>query len=186
MQKLLIDVQVLGIAAALVADLQELAGALGGLHHGAGGLDGVGHHLLAVHRAPGLQAHDGVGRVHEVGRRDEHRLDVGFLVQQFLDILVLDHVMALPLELLGDVFAVEGPDVADRLDLDSGDEDHRVAQYAALFAAAHDGDLQLASRLGGVLGEGGLGGGQGGGSHGSVLMKSRRFMCGGVLVNGWG
>ena len=75
--------QIGGIPAitALIADGQDLSGALGCLHHGLGLRIGLRHGLLAHHMLAGFHGGDAHRRMHAVGRQDIHGLDVLLLFQ---------------------------------------------------------------------------------------------------------
>jgi len=63
--------------AALLAEVIELAGALGGEHDAPAVLDRVGRRHLAVHVHPGLQGLGGHGALAQGAHRERHGVDVG-------------------------------------------------------------------------------------------------------------
>ena len=71
-----------------MADLQQLSGLAHRLHHGARAFDGVAHHLFAIDVQPGLQAGVGDGRVPEIRRGDDDRLQILFVREQVLVIFI--------------------------------------------------------------------------------------------------
>ena len=77
-------VPVARLAAALVADLKQLAGLAGGEHHSPGIRERAGHLLLAVDVLASLETGDGVLGVHPVGRGDNHRDEVALLVEHLI------------------------------------------------------------------------------------------------------
>jgi hypothetical protein len=64
-----------GVVVALVADLEQLAGAPRRRAHALAALDVPGHHLLAQHVQAGLEAGDGNLGVRPQRRRDDHRFE---------------------------------------------------------------------------------------------------------------
>ena len=90
---------------------------------------------------PGLQAKGGVRSVPEIGRGDDDRVEPLFLREHVLDVgICLDLEPGLA-EAVLPVGAAEGPDVADRAEIQPGNAEHRVEQHAALDAEADDRDL---------------------------------------------
>ncbi len=81
-----------------MADLQQLSGLAHRLHHGARTVNGVAHHLFAIDVQARLQAGVGDGRVPEIRRGDDDRLQIFFLGQQILVIFVIVDLKAVGLE----------------------------------------------------------------------------------------
>ena len=112
-EQLLIAVDVARVRAALVADLQELARLALRQHHAAGALERVRHLLLAVHVLAGLQGVNRVLRVPEVGRGDDHRVELFLLVEHLAVVRVAIRFLLEPLQGVDDpAQVVLGPDVA--------------------------------------------------------------------------
>ena len=158
----ILRVLVARIAAALVAQLEKLLGFAGGNHHGAGAFHGVGHEFLAVNVLAGLVCGDGVFGVLEVGRRDNHGVEILHGGEQLAVVLERLRIVT---ELLQDVLcvvAVDGPDIANGFEADTGDFQRSIDQNAALFTAADDGHVNLiGSRAVGTAGDVGSGGDKG-------------------------
>ncbi len=87
-QQLLAAEDVVRIAAALVADLEELARLAGGLDHSAGPFQRVGHLLLAVDVQPGVQAGDRMLGVPAVRRGHDHGVQALLLLEHLAVIFV--------------------------------------------------------------------------------------------------
>ena len=148
-EQVVVRVLVARVAAALVADLQQLAGLAGGEHHRARALERVRHLLLAVHVLAGLQAVDRVLRVPEVGRRDHDRVELLLLVEHLPVVFVAVHVVLELLQRVDDaLLVVLGPDVAHGAEAQPGDAQHRVGQHLALRAGAEQRDVDLLQVLG--------------------------------------
>ena len=100
-------VVVAGVAMALMADLQDATRLTLGFHHVARGVDGVSHHLLAVHHLARLQSKAGIGGVQEVGRGDQHAVQVLLLGQHLLNVGVFVAGAVGILDAAGDLHALE-------------------------------------------------------------------------------
>ena len=139
--------------------MEKLLGFAGGDHHGAGTFHGVGHEFLAVNVLADLESGDGVFGVLEVGRRDNHGVDILHGGEQLAVVLERLRIVA---ELLQDVLcvvAVDGPDIADGFETDAGDFQRSIDENAALFTAADDSHVDLiGSRAVGTAGDVGSGG----------------------------
>ena len=154
--QLLVAVQVARVRAALVANLEELAGLAGGHHHAPRALEGVRHLLLAVHVLAGLEAVDRVLRVPEVGRGDDDRVELLLLVEHLAVVLVaVDLVLELLHRVDGAPLVVLRPDVAHRAEPQAGDAEHRLGQHLALGARAEEGHVDLLQVCGGRRRRGG-------------------------------
>ena len=135
------------VAAALVADLAEFAGFFHGFDHGAGAVDGVGHHLLAIDVEAGFEAFHGVRRVPEIRGGDDDGVEAFLGGEHFVDVRVALGRVALEGADLGHAaLEVVVPDVADGLEVEAGDVGHGLEQDAALFADADEGDVDLVRR----------------------------------------
>ncbi len=134
-----------------MADLQELAGLALRLHHAPGALERVGHLLLAVHVLASLQGVDRVPRVPEVGRGDDHRVELFFLVEHLAVVLIAIRFLLEPLQGVDDpALVVLGPDVAHRAESDARDAEHRLHEHLALGTGAEQRDVDLLQpRVGG-------------------------------------
>jgi len=75
---------VAGIAAALMADLQQLARFLRRFHHLLGAFERIGHLFFAIDVQSGLKAGHCVRRMPEVRCCDDDRVKVFFLIEHFL------------------------------------------------------------------------------------------------------
>ena len=107
---------------ALMADLKQLAGLVGGLDHFRRELQLVGHLLFAVDMLAGLEAGDGMLGVVAVRRRDDDGVQIRFLLKHFLVVDVgVDAFLRVGLDALRRVVAVVFPDVADGFEVDAGD-----------------------------------------------------------------
>ena len=133
-----------------MANLEELAGLPGGQHHAPRALERVRHLLLAVHVLAGLEAIDRVLRVPEVGRGDDHRVELLLLVEHLAVVLVAVHlVLELPHRVDSALLVVFLPDVAHRPEPQTGNAEHRFGQHLALGACADEGDVDLLQAGGG-------------------------------------
>ena len=130
------------VRAALVADLEELAGLALRHHHAAGAVERVRHLLLAVHVLAGFQAVNRVLRVPEVGRGDDDRVELFLLVEHLAVVFVAVGLLLEPLEGVDDApLVVFSPDVAHRTEAQARDAEHRLHQHLALCASADQRDV---------------------------------------------
>ncbi len=144
-EQLLVAVQVARVAAALVADLQELARLPGGEHHAPRALQRVRHLLLAVDVLAGLQAVHGVLRVPEVGSGDDDRVELLLLVEHLPVVFVPVHVeLELPQGVDHALLVVLLPDVAHGAEAQAGDAQHGVQQHLSLRPRAEQRHVDLA------------------------------------------
>ncbi len=131
-----------GIAAPVMADLQQLAGLAGGAHHRARALDLVRHQLLAVDMLAGAHAGVGVLRVVEVRRRDNHRVEVGHARQHLAIVLERPGIVTELAKQALTVGPVVGPDIGDGAEADVRDLERGIEQHAALFTATDEADVE--------------------------------------------
>ena len=124
------------------ADLEKSAGLALGFHHVAGVIDGVGHHLLAIHRLASLESQTGEGRVEEVRRGDEHAVEVLFLGQHLLDLGVFSHRTVGVFDAGSDAAALHREDVANGGELNAGDVLGGTEKTLALGTATNERDFQ--------------------------------------------
>ena len=129
------------IAAALMADLQQLSGFAHGLHHRTRTFNRVAHHLFAVNMKTGFEAGVGHRRMPEIGRGDKNRLQILFLREQIFVILVGANLVAELLQIALAFPAVVVPDVTkghqpDTLNIEQGFEED-----LALLAIADKSDV---------------------------------------------
>ena len=89
--------------------------------------------------------------VPEVGRRDDHRVELFLLVEHLAVILVAVRLVLEPLEAVDDaLLVVFGPDVADGAEAEPRDPEHGVGQHLPLRTGAEERDvdhLQVCGRL---------------------------------------
>ncbi len=139
------------VAAPLMTDLQQFSGCAHGLHHRARPLDRVAHHFLAVHMQAGLQAGIRHGRVTEIRRSDHDRLQVLFLGQQVLIVLVGADFIAELLQVARALVAVVIPDIADRHKPDALNIQKGFEQNLAFLAITDEGNVEgIQRRLAGI------------------------------------
>ena len=127
-----------------MADLEQLAGLAGRPHHAARALERVRHLLLAVHVLAGFQAVNRVLRMPEVGRGDDHCVELFLLVEHLAVVRVRVRIVLEALEAVDDSpLVVLGPDIADGAEAETGDAQHRVGQHLALRTGAEERDVDL-------------------------------------------
>ena len=157
-------------AAALRADLHDLAGVLDRLAKGARVLHGVGHRLLDVGVAPGAHRLDAMLRVLEVGGRDDDGVDVLAGVE-FVVVPTRDRgSISELLQLLAAGLAAQAPDVGDgdQLEVEFGgvllERRDQAAPAAVGEADDADADAVVGAEDAGVAagGKAGRGGGHAG------------------------
>ena len=139
-------VAVAWITAALVADLTKFASAIHRGDHTARALEGVGHHLFAIHIAAGFECHDGVWSVPKVRCGDKYRIELFF----FEHLLGIEVAVDFGVEARFDgrkgaadagFHDIAGSDIANARDVD-----HRVKQHFVLLAATNEADADVVGR----------------------------------------
>ncbi|MGD0744793.1 MAG: hypothetical protein ABSA45_06525 [Verrucomicrobiota bacterium] len=138
--------EVARVAAALVADLQQLSGLPHRLHHRTGAFDGVAHHLFAIDMESRLEAGVGNGCVPEIRRGHDNGLQILFPRQQVLIIFVGPHLHTERIQVTLAVSARVWPDVHDGDEPDAVDFQKRFQQHAALRAEADERDVDFVVR----------------------------------------
>ena len=140
-------VNVAGVASALVTDLAQLAGIVHRFYHGAGSLDMVGHHFLAIDIFASLEGHDCVGRVPEVRGGDDDGIEILFLLEHIssIDVAVRGVSKAGFDAAVGTSHAIFH-DVADCRVVEARDINHRVEQDFVLLAAADEAHIDHVRR----------------------------------------
>ena len=136
-------VPVSGVAAALVADLDQLAGLPGREHDLLAALDRVGHLLLAVHVLARLQTGDRLLRVHPVGRGDDDRVRVRVFGEHFLVVGIDGDLLVVRLEDAPRIALAVAPDIARGHEPNAGDLHAVLEQVAALAPRADYAHAQL-------------------------------------------
>ncbi len=145
LDQLVVAMEVPRVAAALVADLEELARLLLGLDHLPGLGQIVGHLLLAVDVQAGFHAGDGMLGVPEVGRRDDHRVDLALLLVEHLFVIGVGvALLSVAAQQVGHALLVVGfPDVADGLELDVRNLAAGFHQDLSLGPGPEQGDVDV-------------------------------------------
>jgi hypothetical protein len=141
---LVMAVDVSRMAAALVPDLQQLAGLAGGEHHPPGAIQRVGHLLLAIHVQPGPEAIDSLSAVPEVRRGNDDRIESLLFFQHLAVVVIAIHGKAALRQLVDRAFeTVLRPDIADRTESQTRDPQHGIEQHRPLGPGANQGHVQL-------------------------------------------
>ena len=126
------------IAAPLLTDLEELASFASRLNHAAGSIDGVRHRGLTVDVQPHFQARDRLLGVTEIGRRDQHRMEILLLFEHLTVVHVAAGFVAIAAQQATDALEIQiFPDVTDRRKTNPGIGPHLdagVQQHLSLRA----------------------------------------------------
>ena len=140
-------VNVAGVAAALVADLAELAGFIHRLHHRTRALKAIGHHFLAIDMLASLQGHDRVRGVPEIRGCHDHGVEILLLLEHVGGVNVAFRVVAEAGAdaAIGSAHAVLH-DVANGGVAKAGNVHHRIENDFVLFAAADEAHVNHVRR----------------------------------------
>ncbi len=144
-EQLVVAMEIARIASALVTDLQELARPLRSLDHLLGLGQFVGHFLLAVDVQAGFHTGDGMLGVPEVGRRDDHRVDIALLLVQHLFVVDVRVVLVtISFQQPRNALLIVGfPDVTDRLETDAWNLQARFHQDLSLGTGTQQGYVDI-------------------------------------------